>query len=79
VAAGSVWGCDVADPRSIDELVRVSHESFGQIEIFCSNAGFTDPAPGDLSAPVEWLALNYGHRGIGVSCLCSNAVYTAVA
>ena len=24
----------------------------------------------------EWLALNYGHRGIRVSCLCPNAVYT---
>ena len=24
----------------------------------------------------EWLALNYGHRGIGVSCLCPTAVAT---
>jgi NAD(P)-dependent dehydrogenase (short-subunit alcohol dehydrogenase family) len=133
-------GCDVADPDAIADLVRVTERSFGPVDIFCSNAGFSDPAPGDLSAPVdawrrivdvnmmahvwaaravlpsmldrgegyllqtissaalitgpsgpgytmtkhgalgfaEWLTLNYGHRGIRVSCLCPNAVYTGM-
>jgi NAD(P)-dependent dehydrogenase (short-subunit alcohol dehydrogenase family) len=133
-------GCDVAEPGSIAALVSVAQGSFGPIDVFCSNAGFTDPAPGDLSQPVsawqrivdvnlmahvwaaralvpsmlargegylvqtissaalitgpsgpgytmtkhgalgfaEWLALNYGHQGIRVSCLCPNAVYTGM-
>jgi NAD(P)-dependent dehydrogenase (short-subunit alcohol dehydrogenase family) len=133
-------GCDVSDPDAINRLVSTAEASFGPIDVFCSNAGFTDPAPGDLSQPVsawqrivevnmmahvwaaravvpsmlargegyllqtissaalitgpsgpgytmtkhgalgfaEWLALNYGHRGIRVSCLCPNAVYTGM-
>lgn len=133
-------GCDVGDPEAITELVRCAEASFGPIDIFCSNAGVTDPAPGDLGQPVsawqrivdvnmmahvwaaravlpamlargdgyllqtissaalitgpsgpgytltkhgalgfaEWLALNYGHQGIRVSCLCPNAVYTGM-
>ena len=132
--------CDVSDPDAIGRLVDVTQDSFGPIDVFCSNAGFTDPAPGNLSQPVgawqrivevnlmahvwaaravvpsmlardegylpqtvsspaliagpsgpgytmtkhgalgfaEWLALNYGHRGIRVSCLCPNAVYTGM-
>ena len=132
-------GCDVSDPDAI-ALVSAAEDSFGPIDVFCSNAGFTDPAPGDLRQPVrawrrivevnlmahvwaaqavvpsmlargegyllqtissaalitgpsgpgytmtkhgalgfaEWLALNYGHRGIRVSCLCPNAVYTGM-
>jgi NAD(P)-dependent dehydrogenase (short-subunit alcohol dehydrogenase family) len=133
-------GCDVSDPDAISRLVSTAENSFGPIDVFCSNAGFTDPAPGDLAQPVsawqrivevnlmahvwaaravvpsmlargegyllqtissaalitgpsgpgytmtkhgalgfaEWLALNYGHRGIRVSCLCPNAVYTGM-
>ena len=133
-------GCDVGDPDSIARLVSRAEDAFGPIDVFCSNAGFTDPAPGDLSQPVsawqrivdvnllahvwaaravlpsmmargggyllqtissaalitgpsgpgytltkhgalgfaEWLALNYGHHGIRVSCLCPNAVYTGM-
>jgi len=133
-------GCDVSDPDAISRLVSTAEDSFGPIDVFCSNAGFTDPAPGDLGQPVsawrrivevnlmahvwaaqavvpsmlargegyllqtissaalitgpsgpgytmtkhgalgfaEWLALNYGHRGIRVSCLCPNAVYTGM-
>ena len=133
-------GCDVGDPGAVTRLVDVAQDAFGPVDVFCSNAGFTDPAPGDLSQPVsawqrivdvnlmahvwaaravvpsmlargegyllqtissaalitgpsapgytmtkhgalgfaEWLALNYGHRGIGVSCLCPNAVYTGM-
>jgi NAD(P)-dependent dehydrogenase (short-subunit alcohol dehydrogenase family) len=133
-------GCDVADPDAVAALVATAQDAFGPVDVFCSNAGFTDPAPGDLSQPpaawqrivdvnlmahvwaaravvpamvargggyllqtissaalitgpsgpgytltkhgalgfAEWLALNYGHRGIRVSCLCPNAVYTGM-
>lgn len=46
-------GCDVADPAAIDGLVRAARDAFGPVDIFCSNAGFSDPAPGDLSQPVD--------------------------
>jgi NAD(P)-dependent dehydrogenase (short-subunit alcohol dehydrogenase family) len=46
-------GCDVANPDSIAGLVTVAERAFGTIDVFCSNAGFTDPAPGDLSQPVH--------------------------
>ncbi len=133
-------GCDVADAAAIDRLVSGAEAAFGPVEVFCSNAGFSDPAPGDLSAApeafrrivevnllshvwaaqrvvpamvergegyllqtissaalitgpsgpgytlskhgalgfAEWLSLNYGDRGICVSCLCPNAVYTGM-
>ncbi len=133
-------GCDVGDPESVRALVDRAFESYGAVDVFCSNAGYTDPAPGDLSQPVEawrnivdvnllahvwaarcvvpsmiergggyllqtissaalitgpsapgytlskhgalgfaeWLALNHGHHGIKVSCLCPNAVYTGM-
>ena len=132
--------CDVGDPDAIESLVRTAEDAFGPVDIFCSNAGFSDPAPGDIGQPVaawrrivdvnmmahvwaaravlpsmlehgegyllqtissaalitgpsgpgytmtkhgalgfaEWLTLNYGHRGIRVSCLCPNAVYTGM-
>jgi NAD(P)-dependent dehydrogenase (short-subunit alcohol dehydrogenase family) len=41
-------GCDVSDPDAINRLVSTAQGSFGPIDVFCSNAGFTDPAPGDL-------------------------------
>src|SRR3954469_7165284 len=133
-------GCNVGNPDSVQDVVNAAVERFGPIDVFCSNAGYTDPAPGDLSAApdafrrivdvnqlahvwaarrvvpsmvergagyllqtissaalitgpsgpgyttskhgalgfAEWLALNYGHRGIRVSCLCPNAVYTGM-
>ena len=46
-------GCDVANPDSMAALVTIAQRAFGTIDVFCSNAGFTDPAPGDLSQPVE--------------------------
>jgi NAD(P)-dependent dehydrogenase (short-subunit alcohol dehydrogenase family) len=132
--------CDVGDPQQIQALVDGAVSAFGPIDVFCSNAGYSDPAPGDLdgspddyrritdvnllahvwaakavvpsmldrgagyllqtissaalitgpSAPgytlskhgalgyAEWLTLNYGERGIRVSCLCPNAVYTGM-
>lgn len=46
-------GCDVGNPDAIESLVRAAEDAFGPVDIFCSNAGFTDPAPGDLSQPAE--------------------------
>lgn len=133
-------GCDVGDRAAIRGLVDAAEEAFGPVDILCSNAGYSDPAPGDLggseadwraiidvnllahvwaaqrvvpcmlergegyllqtissaalitgpSGPgytttkhgalgfAEWLTLNYGHRGIRVSCLCPNAVATGM-
>jgi NAD(P)-dependent dehydrogenase (short-subunit alcohol dehydrogenase family) len=132
--------CDVSDPDQVVAVVRLAEERYGPVDVFCSNAGYSDPAPGDLSAEpeaweritavnmlahvwaaravvpamlergggyllqtissaalitgpsgpgytmtkhgalgfAEWLTLNYGHRGVRVTCLCPNAVYTGM-
>src|SRR4051812_34659 len=132
--------CDVGDPDAVGRLVDTAEDAYGAVDVFCSNAGYSDAAPGDLTQPVEqwrhivdvnmlahvwaarrvvpsmvergsgyllqtissaalitgpsgpgyttskhgalgfaeWLTLNYGHRGIRVSCLCPNAVYTGM-
>jgi len=46
-------GCDVSDPDAMSRLVSTAEDSFGPIDVFCSNADFTDPAPGDLRQPVS--------------------------
>ncbi|MEV4617444.1 SDR family oxidoreductase [Asanoa sp. NPDC049573] len=33
--------CDVTDPAQITALVAAAHESFGPVDLFCSNAGIT--------------------------------------
>jgi len=132
--------CDVGDPDAVGRLVDAAEYAYGGVDVFCSNAGYSDPAPGDLTQTVEqwrgivdvnmlahvwaarrvvpsmvergsgyllqtissaalitgpsgpgyttskhgalgfaeWLTLNYGDRGIRVSCLCPNAVYTGM-
>jgi NAD(P)-dependent dehydrogenase (short-subunit alcohol dehydrogenase family) len=132
--------CDVGDPGSIAALVRTAEDAYGSVDVFCSNAGYTDSVPGELDQSIEawhrivdvnmlahvwaarlvvpgmadrgegyllqtissaalitgpsgpgytmtkhgalgfaeWLTLNYGHRGVRVSCLCPNAVYTGM-
>lgn len=42
--------CDVADPDAIEALVARTEDLYGPVDVFCSNAGYSDPAPGDLSA-----------------------------
>ena len=46
-------GCDVGDPDAVERLVDVAEEAFGPVDVFCSNAGYSDPAPGDLTQSVE--------------------------
>jgi NAD(P)-dependent dehydrogenase (short-subunit alcohol dehydrogenase family) len=41
--------CDVGDPDSIRACVAQAEAAFGPVDIFVSNAGYSDPAPGDLS------------------------------
>lgn len=132
--------CDVGDPAAIEALVTASRLAYGAIDVFCSNAGYSDPVTYDVSLPAadlerltrvnmlahvsaaravlpamvdqgrgyllqtlssaalisgpaafgytmtkfgalgfaEWVAVNYRSQGIRVSCLCPNAVYTAM-
>jgi NAD(P)-dependent dehydrogenase (short-subunit alcohol dehydrogenase family) len=132
--------CDVGDPLAVQDLVDRSMKHFGRIDIFCSNAGYSDPVTWDLSSPIEvfenvtrvnlmahvsaaqavlpsmvergsgyllqtlssaalisgpaaagytltkfgalgfaeWIAINYRQHGVRVSCICPNAVYTAM-
>jgi len=37
------FSCDVGDPEQIDALVDVAESADGPVDIFCSNAGYTDP------------------------------------
>jgi NAD(P)-dependent dehydrogenase (short-subunit alcohol dehydrogenase family) len=137
---GMAIECDVGDPAQIEALVAAAAERFGGIDVFCSNAGYSDPVTFDLSLPfdeleritrvnllshvtaaqavlpgmvergrgyllqtlssaaliagpataaytltkqgargfAEWVAVTYRPRGIRVSCLCPNAVYTGM-
>jgi NAD(P)-dependent dehydrogenase (short-subunit alcohol dehydrogenase family) len=50
--------CDVGDPDAIGRLADTAEEAFGPIDVFCSNAGYSDRPPQDLSQPVEsWRAI----------------------
>src|SRR4051794_25922164 len=40
--------CDVGDPEDIARLVAAAEERHGPVDVFCSNAGYTDP-PGLLT------------------------------
>jgi NAD(P)-dependent dehydrogenase (short-subunit alcohol dehydrogenase family) len=45
--------CDVGSPDAIADLVKTANVAYGPVDVFCSNAGFSDPAPGDLNQPAE--------------------------
>ncbi len=45
--------CDVGDPDAVDRLADTAEDAFGAIDVFCSNAGYSDPVPGDLGQPVQ--------------------------
>ena len=47
--------CDVADPGQVAALVATAEAAFGPVDVFCSNAGYSDPAPGQLGqSPDAW-------------------------
>jgi NAD(P)-dependent dehydrogenase (short-subunit alcohol dehydrogenase family) len=131
--------CDVGDRAAVSDLVARATAAHGPVDVFCSNAGILDRAPGltptveqveaitrvNLLAHVwaaqevvpsmverggghlvqtissagliagvadmgytftkqgalglaEWLAVNYAHLGIRVTCLCPNVVNTGM-
>jgi NAD(P)-dependent dehydrogenase (short-subunit alcohol dehydrogenase family) len=45
--------CDVGDARQVEALVARTEAEVGPIDIFCSNAGYSDRSPGDLTSSVE--------------------------
>ena len=50
--------CDVGDPAQVEDLVRETERTLGPVDVFCSNAGYSDPAPGDLSgSPEDYLRI----------------------
>lgn len=137
---GLAVACDVGDPTAIEGLVDAARSRFGRVDMFCSNAGYSDAITGDLSLSMdeferitrvnllahvaaakavvpemvergsgyllqtlssaaliagpaaagytltkhgalgfaEWIAVTYRARGVRVSCLCPNAVYTGM-
>jgi NAD(P)-dependent dehydrogenase (short-subunit alcohol dehydrogenase family) len=48
---GTAIECDVSDPASIESLVASTVREHGRIDVFCSNAGYSDPLTFDLSLP----------------------------
>ncbi|HZP30510.1 MAG TPA: SDR family oxidoreductase [Acidimicrobiia bacterium] len=131
--------CDVGDRAAVADLVARATAAHGPVDVFCSNAGILDRAPGltptaeqveaitrvNLLAHVwaaqevlpsmlerggghlvqtissaglisgvadmgytftkhgalglaEWIAVNYAHLGIHVTCLCPNVVNTGM-
>ena len=131
--------CDVGDRAAVADLVARATAAHGPVDVFCSNAGILDRAPGltptaeqveaithvNLLAHVwaaqevlpsmvergggclvqtvssagliagvadmgytftkhgavglaEWIAVNYAHLGIRVTCLCPNVVNTGM-
>jgi NAD(P)-dependent dehydrogenase (short-subunit alcohol dehydrogenase family) len=51
VPAVAVAG-DVGDPAAVDRLVDAAEAAFGPVDIFCSNAGYTDPV-GELVQTID--------------------------
>ncbi len=45
--------CDVGDPESIKGLVSATERRFGPIDVFCSNAGYSDPVSFDLDMSAD--------------------------
>src|SRR3954471_16061769 len=45
--------CDVGDPDAVGRLVDTAEDAYGTVDVFCSNAGYSDPAPRDLAEATE--------------------------
>jgi NAD(P)-dependent dehydrogenase (short-subunit alcohol dehydrogenase family) len=52
---GLAIACDVGEPEQMAALVTAAHERFGRVDVFCSNAGYSDPVTFDLSLPFDQL------------------------
>ncbi len=139
-SAATGWSATLLMPRRSRRWSPPPSSRYGPVDVFCSNAGYSDPAPGDLGQSIdaweqitrvnqlahvwaaravvpsmlergqgyllqtissaalitgpsgpgytmtkhgalgfaEWLTLRYHDRGLRVSCLCPNAVYTGM-
>jgi NAD(P)-dependent dehydrogenase (short-subunit alcohol dehydrogenase family) len=45
--------CDVGDPDAVGRLVDRAIEAHGPVDVFVSNAGYSDKSPGTLDQPAE--------------------------
>lgn len=52
---GMAVTCDVGDAAAIEALVSAARHRYGPIDVFCSNAGYSDPITWDLSLPMAEL------------------------
>jgi NAD(P)-dependent dehydrogenase (short-subunit alcohol dehydrogenase family) len=52
---GLAVACDVGDPTQIESLVTAAIERYGRVDLFCSNAGYSDPVTFDLSLSFDEL------------------------
>ncbi|MGD9701240.1 MAG: hypothetical protein AB7V74_02415 [Acidimicrobiia bacterium] len=76
----------MADPAAIEALVATTRRAYGRVDVFCSNAGLSDPVTGDLSAPA-WCPLRRApveacpvtFRQTGMCLACSAQIGGSVA
>lgn len=50
---GIAVSCDVADPLQVQALVERAEREFGPVDVFCSNAGYSDQTSVGLQATAE--------------------------
>jgi NAD(P)-dependent dehydrogenase (short-subunit alcohol dehydrogenase family) len=74
-----VWAAQAVVPAMLDagEGYLVQTISSAALITGPSGMGYTLTKHGALGF-AEWLALTYAHRGLTVTCLCPNAVYTGM-
>jgi NAD(P)-dependent dehydrogenase (short-subunit alcohol dehydrogenase family) len=54
VAPAAAAKCDVSNPADIEALIDLAQERFGEIDLFCANAGIGGGAGLDDTSEVEW-------------------------
>ncbi len=74
-----VWAAQLVVPAMVERGEGYLLQTISSAALITgpSGPGYTLSKHGALGF-AEWLTLNYGHRGIRVSCLCPNAVYTGM-
>jgi NAD(P)-dependent dehydrogenase (short-subunit alcohol dehydrogenase family) len=74
-----VWAAQAVVPAMVDEGTGYLMQTISSAALITgpSGMGYTLTKHGALGF-AEWLALNYAHLGIHVTCLCPNAVNTGM-